>query len=413
MGVHTQFRGDMAQIPVSSFDPIFYMHHNYIDRQYAYYQALQDLRNNPVTYSDEENPQMPPFSGIKKSDNPPNLDIPNPINKTKDNSRPRMGLNYPKEFKYKYDSLLFDGKTPEQFYHDKKAQCFGKKIVGYNPDGVPSINKVYIVDQGISESVGSYSLILPSRSNFLAELDVTTAFDKNGLDYNNLTFHFEIKSFDLDGNELDKPFKPTSEYINLEGERIIRYHTSFFEEYNPKVLVAHLSATIEFVNDDGSLSNEVNVIVDQNNQVQPVNGSIELTSTKHQFLYGGHMVEAGFNLDSYVKCNKKGLPVKVDQDPNVIVLPWNLKWIRENGDDFMIFYGQFAVVAWCSGKNTETDIYEVYSYEDFKHCTNHSDYPVHYSQDNDVEGFIVRPRTSPLVRYFVSKSKCKSGLKLS
>ena len=304
--VHVTFRdkngmGDMGYNTRSSYDPIFYMHHNYVDRQYAYYQALQDIRGNPVTYSDEENPAMPPFSGLKKSNIPTNSNIPNPIPKSMGNSKPRDGLDYQKAFGYKYDSLLFGGKTPEQFHHDYHAQCLHKKIVGFHTNGDPSVNKVYLVDQGITESVGSYSWIVPLRSNFLMELDVTPAFDRNGLDYEDRKFHFEIESFDLDGNELERPYKPTSEYICSKGERFIRYHTSYFKEYNPKVLIGHLTATIEFVNDDGSLSNEVNVIVDQNNNVKPVNGSIELTSTKHQFLYGGRMIIAGFNLNSYVK----------------------------------------------------------------------------------------------------------------
>ena len=294
--------GDMAQIPVSSYDPIFYMHHNYVDRQYAYYQALQDIRGMPVQYPNERNPEMPPFSGIKKDPQAnPGYDIPNPVPITKDNSRPRMGLNYQKVFGYTYDSLLFDGKTPEEFEFERVAQCYDKKLIGFNPYGIQSINKVHIIDQGISESFGFYSLILPQSSNLLLELDITSAFDKHGLNYNDRTFHFEIKSFDLNGNELDKPFKPTSEYISPNGDRIIRYHTSYFGEYNHKVSIVHLSAKVEFVKDDGSLSDEVNVIVDQDNNVKPVDGATQITSTKHEFLYGGYMIEIGFRLDYYVK----------------------------------------------------------------------------------------------------------------
>ena len=84
-----------------------------------------------------------------------------------------------------------------------------------------------------------------------------------------------------------------------------------------------------------------------------------------------------------------------------------LKWL------LIRFFGEVAIIAWCSGTNTPSDIYEVKTYEDFESCTNLSEHPVHFSQDNDVEGFIVRPRLSPLVQYFVSKSQCKDGLKVS
>ena len=54
--VHVKIGGDMGSTRNSSFDPIFYLHHNYIDRQYAYYQALQDIRGTPIKYPDEEIP---------------------------------------------------------------------------------------------------------------------------------------------------------------------------------------------------------------------------------------------------------------------------------------------------------------------------------------------------------------------
>ena len=297
---------DMANIPTSSYDPVFYLHHNYVDRQYAYYQALQDIRGTPVEYQNIDypqrpiigNPKMPPFSGILKNPlNPTNISIPNPISLTRENSKPSMGLNYQKVFGYKYDSLMFDGRTPEEFI----STCPNRKIVGVNFDGVKSLNKIYIQDQSISESVGEYGIIIPSCPTLLVEFDITPAFNKHNLDFDDSTFHFEVESFDLQGNVIAAPYKPTSEYINMEGERIIRYHTTHFEKYNPLVKVVHLSATIEFVNADGSLSNEVNVIVDQHNHVEPINGSVQLTSTKHQFLYGGYMIEVGFSLDYYVK----------------------------------------------------------------------------------------------------------------
>ena len=74
--------------------------------------------------------------------------------------------------------------------------------------------------------------------------------------------------------------------------------------------------------------------------------------------------------------------------------------------------GYPLVVAWCTETAPETDIYEVQSEEDFYNCTNLSENPVHYSQDNDVEGFIVRPGLPSRDRFFVSKTQCKDGLKL-
>ena len=70
-----------------------------------------------------------------------------------------------------------------------------------------------------------------------------------------------------------------------------------------------------------------------------------------------------------------------------------------------------AIVAWCEGFNTVTDIYEVKTKDDFDNCTNLPEYPVHYSQEYEVEGFIVQLTRDVQKRYFVSKSQCKNGFK--
>jgi tyrosinase len=44
------FMGHMTEVPVAGFDPIFFMHHCNIDRQFAIWQALNE--NNPNNWFD-------------------------------------------------------------------------------------------------------------------------------------------------------------------------------------------------------------------------------------------------------------------------------------------------------------------------------------------------------------------------
>ena len=108
--VHISVGGSMADIATSAYDPIFYLHHSFIDFQYAYWQELQRLRHlaevAPVPVDADR--EMPPFSNIT---NPAGINV-NPIPVTKAFDTQRLSLDYKTNFKYEYDNLIFDGKTP-------------------------------------------------------------------------------------------------------------------------------------------------------------------------------------------------------------------------------------------------------------------------------------------------------------
>ena len=46
--IHTRVGGDMKSLGRAAYDPIFYLHHNFIDYLFAFWQELQKLRNSPV-----------------------------------------------------------------------------------------------------------------------------------------------------------------------------------------------------------------------------------------------------------------------------------------------------------------------------------------------------------------------------
>jgi len=255
--VHNSFgdNSNMQSTAISSYDPIFYLHHNYIDRQYAYYQYLQKSRQRNVTHP--KNPQMPPYSGITNS--PFALgkpEVPNPFEITKINSRPNEGLDYENVFKYKYDNLLFQNAEPQDF--DRTFTCTQKTSVGIHFRApVPSKYEIYAISNDQDYIVGDYAILTPTKSDLLLEYDVTSALEEAGFTPNDKTLHFEIKSYDLDGNEIEGTFKPTSEYRGLDGTRRVRYHTQHFDKYNPSVTISKLSTQIEFLNEDGTFSNKV------------------------------------------------------------------------------------------------------------------------------------------------------------
>ena len=66
-----------------------------------------------------------------------------------------------------------------------------------------------------------------------------------------------------------------------------------------------------------------------------------------------------------------------------------------------------AFVAWCSDE--EADVYEVDNQKDYDSCSNMKMKFSDEFDDQDIRGFIINPGKT---KYFVSKSKCRDGMKL-
>ena len=300
---NTNTLSNMEDTRISSYDPIFYLHHNMVDRQYAYYQALQEARNRTVRYPDTltANPPMPPYSGnsISPEAGPT---VPNPYKITKYNSKPNDGLKYKEVFKYNYDSLLFKGLTPGEF--DANTKLKFKTSVGVNfRASKPSRFEIYAIKGGVSTKIGTYVILTPTESKLLLEYDVTSSLEEAGFEPNDKSLHFEIESFDMRGNKIEDTYKPTSEYRNAEGDRVLRYHTDHFARYNPDVRIAKLSTKVEFLKSDGSISDEVKVFVDGNTE-SVTDGHFQLSSTRHVFLYEEKILQVGLHMGCQVQVCK-------------------------------------------------------------------------------------------------------------
>ena len=100
----------MTPLSTAAYDTVFYLHHSYVDYQWAFWQELQKLRSmNEATPAllDQENS---PFNRAEERNG-----FKNNNNRTLQNNRGRNTLEYKKNFCYEYDQLTFDGMTPAEF----------------------------------------------------------------------------------------------------------------------------------------------------------------------------------------------------------------------------------------------------------------------------------------------------------
>ena len=104
--LHSGMGCDMSVINTAAYDPVFYLHHTYIDYVFAFWQELQRLRgHNKVPAIQELSDALPPFNNRRYN----NKSI------TFQNNRGRDTFEYTAKYCYKYQDLKFDGLTPAQF----------------------------------------------------------------------------------------------------------------------------------------------------------------------------------------------------------------------------------------------------------------------------------------------------------
>ena len=117
--VHNQGGCDMVATTTAAYDTVFYLHHSYVDYQWAFWQELQRLRGHSDPTPDGFDQPLPPFDSRRFNDNA----------KTLRNSRAQDTFDYQQKFCYEYDELLFDGLTPAQHSTSKSIKKSCAKIV--------------------------------------------------------------------------------------------------------------------------------------------------------------------------------------------------------------------------------------------------------------------------------------------
>jgi len=92
-------RGDMGAQDTAGYDPIFYLHHAFVDYLFAFWQELQKERNRPDPVS-------------QKVHEPFNWN--NNTNKATRRKSRGITLDYERDLCYKYDKLLVRGRAPKK-----------------------------------------------------------------------------------------------------------------------------------------------------------------------------------------------------------------------------------------------------------------------------------------------------------
>ena len=129
---------------------------------------------------------------------------------------------------------------------------------------------------------------------------------KLNISLDNKTINFEVKSFDLSGKEMKNAYKPIILFINEKRERILRYHTKYFDQYDPHSKLCETDAKVEFLKNDGSYDR---VYVETNgNKKKGLTKPMDITSTKYKFTYQKRQMEIKFDLECLIQVNTQEPP---------------------------------------------------------------------------------------------------------
>ena len=130
--VHNGVGCEMAVTAISAYDPIFYLHHAYVDLLFAYWQELHQLQGEGEPFVQEFNNPIEPFDRGEVKNG-----FKNENQMTLRNHKGGDTLNYKGNYCYEYDQLLFEGMTPAQYLQKKEHQFGAKKFRSSDTSGVP------------------------------------------------------------------------------------------------------------------------------------------------------------------------------------------------------------------------------------------------------------------------------------
>ena len=215
----------LSSLHWTSYDPLFYIHHSFVDKLFAVWQELQKRRNLPHDRADcainSMNTPMHPF----------NMDI-NANAFTKAHALPSDGFDYA-HLGYTYDNLNVGGMSVDELEHaiennKQKTRVFA----GFLLYGIGSSAEVEFKICKTDEDcyTGGFLFILggqlemPWAFDRLFKYDITDALERAGLDprdvFNiNAAFHLKVEITDVVGKRLpdDTLPAPTIIYEPAEG----------------------------------------------------------------------------------------------------------------------------------------------------------------------------------------------------
>jgi hypothetical protein len=154
--LHGTIECDMWTTETSAYDPLFYLHHSYVDRQFAFWQELQRLRGREPEDIPEHKVPLRPFNISQVNTEP----------KTLQNSRGEDTYNYRRRFCYDYDDLTFDGLSPGEFLAANRDLAAPPRDVW-----VEEVNRLWWAREAEKEKTGPHpASIKLEQTNLLLDL---------------------------------------------------------------------------------------------------------------------------------------------------------------------------------------------------------------------------------------------------
>ena len=279
--------GHMASNYWAAYDPIFYLHHSYVDQQYAFWQELQKIRKK-TNFVKRPSFKMQPFN---REDNP--------FKASRINSQAGQTEDYTNNFCYKFDKIEFAGLSASQFEEqskeDRKSPSLyaaillkSTKVTSYLQYDLIRKSKTYpniasAVTLGAPVETPDYS---EPKTNHIMLYEVTDLMTdlQTELKDKSMTFHVS-KYVDSLGNELDKneTYKPLTVHREADSETLVfRYHEDHFHEYSLDIQI-RLGSKVEFLTSEGSYSGAVREVLPGGASSRAVNGLFHIQRKKHTF----------------------------------------------------------------------------------------------------------------------------------
>ena len=255
--VHCIVGGDMCGVSWAAYDPIFYLHHSNVDKQYVFWQKLMEIQAKPITFSQGKGTwKMQPFDR-------PN----NPFSNTKDNPTALDGLDYKSKFCFEYDDLTFEGLSPQEFY-DKYIQPSGSYCSKLpHAAGVTVKNKRITASQtfdlvsgrtgqrlkniGLVTSLQQISPMSGTTDPNIYLYDVRDQVENTMFANLDKTHHYEVSKYESSNGSalpLDDTYKPVAIIQDpATDSRIFRLHTDHIKRYSPNLIHCQLDSKVEFL----------------------------------------------------------------------------------------------------------------------------------------------------------------------
>ena len=270
-----------------------------------------------------------------------------------------VGLDYEENYNYKYDRLLWNGTTPEDFQSQFANLCTEKRYAGivYKDRSKTTTNNIRLVNTEDNSTISTIEHVFVTQAMKVATLakhirdfDLTDHLTKASYEVETNKVHLEVESFDENGDSIPAiAYKPTFDYVDANSTRWIKIHVDYFEDYAPEIVYSDLSLFLEFYTSDGSYSDQVKgVKIDKDGTIVETdivaNAPVAISHFKYQFSFQDHIFTVRRDplalLSPMSEHQRDGAAedcLPTERDPChgagcVKVVPWSIKYLQDHNN---------------------------------------------------------------------------------